>query len=349
MASGLNRQKAIPLPRRYEVRDMVKRIAVITPDKVFLKGYPTRHPVSIFNPGAIVDGDTLHLYARIAVGYFTYSSAIVKLSLPLNDLEKEEFNDVYCATLSVVPDNRFDIWGVEDPRVYRLADRIMMTYCGRTVAYFDAKAKVERTLPITAWLDGERWRKLCVFRMEEGMRRHVVSDKNAFLFKGRAGYKLFHRIHMADDDQFYLVISDVEGDPLSWDGFRESILTNTRIVATAADFEEKIGWGTPPVKVNNEYLVLLHGLERKGKSYNVFAALIDEEGEITAVTPYYIMAPKEIYELYGDRPYTVFPCGCQIHRDRLIITYGAGDTFVGIGEVDLDELLEVLDFNRLRN
>ena len=121
------------------------------------------------------------------------------------------------------------------------------------------------------------------------------------------------------------------------------------MVAREADFEEKVGWGTPPIRINHEYLLLLHGLERQGKSYNIFAALIDEDGEMVAVTPYYIMAPREVYEVYGDRPYTVFPCGSQVYRDRLLITYGAGDTFVGIGEVDLEELLEVLDFNRFRN
>lgn len=341
-------EKAIPIPRRYEVRDMVRRVGIITPDKVFLRGYPLRHPVSIFNPGSLVDGNTLHLYARITVGYFTYSSAVVELSLSLNGIGKEEFSDVHCANLEVIPDNRFDIWGVEDPRVYTVEGKRVMTYCGRTVAYFDARAKVERTLPITAIHDGERWKKLCVFRMEGELREKVVSDKNAFLFKGKSGYKLFHRLHMADD-RFYLVVSDVKGDPLSVEGFTEMEVTNTRVVAREADFEEKIGWGTPPVKVNNEYLVLLHGLERYRKSYNVFAALIDEEGELVAATPYYIMAPREIYEVYGDRPYTVFPCGCQIHKDRLIVTYGAGDTSVGVGEIDLEEILEALDFSRFRN
>jgi len=119
------------------------------------------------------------------------------------------------------------------------------------------------------------------------------------------------------------------------------------LVLEHAKFEEKIGWSTPPVKVDGEYLFLLHSVDMKTKAYKVFAMLMNESAEVTAVTPYYIMEPKESYEIYGDRPFTVFPCGAQIIDDSLIISYGAADSAIGFGEIDLTELMSILGSNRI--
>ncbi|RLF40478.1 MAG: glycosidase, partial [Thermoplasmata archaeon] len=61
------------------------------------------------------------------------------------------------------------------------------------------------------------------------------------------------------------------------------------------------------------------------------------------VTPYYIMEPKEIYEIFGDRPHTIFPCGAQKLDDKILLSYGAGDSVLAFGEVDVEELLSLLN------
>jgi len=59
------------------------------------------------------------------------------------------------------------------------------------------------------------------------------------------------------------------------------------------------------------------------------------------------MEPRESYEVYGDRPFTVFPCGMCRLDDKLLISYGAADSAAGIGEIDLIRLMEILDSNRI--
>jgi predicted GH43/DUF377 family glycosyl hydrolase len=60
------------------------------------------------------------------------------------------------------------------------------------------------------------------------------------------------------------------------------------------------------------------------------------------------MKPKEIYETYGDRPFVVFPCGAQMIDDSILISYGAADFAMGIGEIEITELMSILDSNRVK-
>ncbi|MBC7129946.1 glycosidase, partial [Candidatus Bathyarchaeota archaeon] len=163
--------------RKRKTVDIVKRLGVITPDKVHLKNYPIDNPATIFNPAILVEDDgDVKVYARIVLGYFTYASAVAELTMPLSDIYTLKVMGHYPADIVVYPSNRFDIWGVEDPRVYRLDDKLYMTYSGRTVNYFNPAIRVERTLPVTAVYE-KTWRKICVVRLPNDLRRFVVSDK----------------------------------------------------------------------------------------------------------------------------------------------------------------------------
>jgi len=330
--------------REFKTVDIVRRLGVITPNRLYLRNYPITNPVTAFNPSLLIEGEQLTLYARITLGYFTYASAVAEIKIPIaevGDISRSYYN----AEIVVYPENKFDIWGVEDPRVYKVGERTLMTYCGRTVYYFNPAIRVERTLPVTAVYEDGKWRKICVFRVVERLRAHVVSDKDAFLVKTR-DLLLFHRIH-TDDENYYLTVSKVPEDALSLREFREVEVTDTCILFEKSPFEEKIGWGSPPIKVDDEYLLFLHSVDAEFKCYRVFAILINEDVEVTAITPYYIMEPRENYEKYGDRPFTIFPCGASIYDDKVLISYGASDSAIGIGEVDLSEIMSILDSNRL--
>ena len=336
----------IEIHRELKTRDIVKRMGVITAKRVKLVKYPIDTPVTIFNPSILIEESSVMVYGRIVLGYFTYASAIAEFSFSVEDLYTGKFSSLgYTAEITVLPDNKFDLWGVEDPRVYKIEERKLMTYCGRTVNYFNPAIRIERTLPITAIYDG-KWKKLCVFKLPLELREHLISDKDAFLVEIENNLKLFHRPHLTDE-KFYLVISDLPENPLDLKEFKEICVENPKLVLDNAKFEEKIGWGTPPVKMEKEYLLLLHGVERETKCYRVFAMLMNKKAQVTAVSPYYIMEPRENYEIYGDRPFTVFPCGAQVIDNDLIVSYGAADSAIGIGKIDITELMSILDSSRV--
>lgn len=343
-----------------ETEDIVRRLAVISSNRVFINNYPISNPAAVFNPAIIVEGDYAKIYARIIVGYFLYVSAIVEINVPLDDIYSGNANINYYSAKTVInPSIKYDIWGTEDPRAYSIDNKYLMTYTGRTVNYFNPAIRVERTLPITAirrrgnrW--SNEWIKIHIYRFPMELRGHIISDKDSFLVKHNGTYYLFHRPHM-DDESFYLTISKIDSnkDLLSYDSEypREIVVKNTVEILRPSKFEEKIGWAVPPIIAGGDRVIaFIHGVDTEIKAYRMFAVELElkrNEIVVTAVTPSYIMEPKYPYEVFGDRPYTVFPCGLWKVDDTYLLTYGAGDYMIGIGEIDLSALYGFLDKGRL--
>jgi predicted GH43/DUF377 family glycosyl hydrolase len=330
--------EVVELERENKTVDIVKRLGVITANKVHLTNHAADNPVTIFNPAILVENDDLKIYARIVLGYFTYTSAVIELEIPIAELNYLSEGH-YSGRIVIKPDNRYDIWGVEDPRVCMIRGKAVITYSGRTVNYF--RPGLERVLPIVAVREDSGWKKVRVFTFAG---EKVVSDKDAFLTDINS-LTLFHRLR-TQNDEYYSITNNVPADILDGKELVKSTFSNARIALKAASFEDKIGWGTPPIKVGKEYLLLLHGVD-KDQWYKVFAVLMDNNTKITAVTRSYIMEPRESYEVYGDRPFTVFPCGLCKVDDKLLVSYGAADFATGIGEIDFSRIMSLLDKNRI--
>ncbi|RLG82580.1 MAG: glycosidase [Thermoprotei archaeon] len=346
--------------RVFETDDIVRRLAVLSSNRVFINNYPISNPAAVFNPAIIVEGDYAKIYARIIVGYFLYVSAIVEINVPLDDIYTGNANiNHYSAQTVINPSIRYDIWGTEDPRAYSIDGKYLMTYTGRTVNYFNPAIRVERTLPVTAvryrskrWVN--EWKKIHIYKLPMELHEHVISDKDAFLVKHNGVYYLFHRPHM-DDESFYLIISKIDNDKdlLSIDVEypKEIIVKDTVEVLRPSKFEQKVGWATPPIIVGKDKIIaFVHAVDTEIEAYRMFALELElkkDEVVVTAVTPSYIMEPKHPYEIFGDRPYTIFPCGLWRVDDTYLISYGAGDYMVGIGELDLSALHGLLDKGRI--
>ncbi|MEB3851827.1 MAG: glycosidase [Desulfurococcales archaeon] len=342
--------------RVYEVRDEARRLGTITADRLFLNGFPARNPVAVFNPGMMLEGGEVLLYPRIIVGYYKYVSAIVEARIPLDDvLSGYVTMNSYSASLAVTPSTPFDLWGAEDPRVYQLGGVQAMTYTGRTLYYFEP-GDGDRTLPVTAVRRGPRWVKAVVHRPPPGLAGRVSNDKNAFLLTVGERLYLFHRPQLADG-RYLLLVSELPEE--AWGALSSTPSTPVEVAARrawvtleAAGFEEKIAWGAPPIHLGGgRFLLIMHGVGRAMQAYRVFAAEVElhpSEGPIVrAVTPRYIMEPREPYEVYGDRPYTVFPCGAALVGGEVLASYGAADYMAAFASIPLDSILSELDRGRV--
>ncbi len=347
--------------RTASAHDLFQRLGVITPNRIHIKNHPLANPLTAFNAALDHgDGDFLILYPRIVIGYFKYVSAIVEMEIPVEDIYTGSVSiSHYPAELIIHPSTSIDIWGAEDPRVTRINGKRHMVYAGRTINYFESHIRRERTLPVLAVEDGKhRWVKVGYFVLPDHLRPHLISDKDAYIVEVGGDLLLFHRPHM-DDEQFYLTISVVprsayrralegaqNGEPIP------IYVQGTRTILVPTLFEDKLGWASPPIEVErNTFLTLIHTVDSKLKRYWVLAALIrydrDYGPRAIAVTPRYIMEPKTIYEVYGDRPFTIFPCGAVKHGDTIIISYGAADSVVGFAEARIDDIMAELDRSRL--
>ena len=342
--------------RVFDVNDIVVRSGVLSPDRVVLHNYPINNPIAVFNPSMYSDNEHIRIYARIILGYYMYVSSIIEIRVPWEDLLYGYVDmNSYSGDIVVYPSMKYDVWGTEDPRVFTIDGKRYMTYTGRSINYFNPVIRKNRTLPVTAVYDEARraWIKKYVFIPSSKTFGEVVSDKDAFLYKTNNDIYLFHRPHLSDDS-FHLVISKVELEGGSSDVLVEMEVDNAYTVLAVPDFEAKIGWATPPVPLNesgDHVVVFLHGVDRDSVVYRVFAAELKLKGEeivVEAVTPNYIMEPRAPYEVVGDRPLTIFPCGAiKFNREHILITYGAGDYMVGFGVIELSTLLAELDKGRI--
>ena len=345
--------------RRFECHDIVARSGVISADRILLQNYPIAHPISAFNASVIYDeeDEELKLYARIVHGYYMYVSSIAEVRVPIGDVFNRYVNaNRYAGRIVIHPSNKYDIWGTEDPRAYRISGKPYMTYAGRSINYFNPYIRVNRTLPIMAAYDRETrsWVKRCVLTLSPDVFGDPISNKDSFLhMAGNKTLFFFHRPHLSDES-FRLMISRLNAEEVLAEGgeLREVRVDNCVEVLGNAPFEGRIGWATPPIDLDRDRVIaLIHSVDKDMVVYRVFAAqllLKRDEILVEAVTPSYIMEPKTPYEMIGDRPLVVFPCGMvKVKEKEVLITYGAADYMIGIGLICLDDLLAELDRGRI--
>ena len=105
----------------------------------------------------------------------------------------------------------------------------------------------------------------------------------------------------------------------------------------------KVGAAAPPVKTNQGWVMLYHGVS-EDKVYRVGDLLLDLKNPVKVISRTYfpIFEPEAPYEKEGQVPNVVFPCGNVIIDNTLYVYYGGGDSVVGVATVEIKDILKVL-------
>ena len=99
--------------------------------------------------------------------------------------------------------------------------------------------------------------------------------------------------------------------------------------------------GPPPLETEHGWLVVYHGVRQTvaGGLYRAGLALLDldEPARVLRRSDEWVLGPGADYEVSGDVPNVVFPCGLVHHRDTdtLYLYYGAADTRIGLATAQL--------------
>ena len=211
-------------------------------------------------------------------------------------------------------------YGCEDPRLSVMDGRCLMTY----TAYGDVYQIGITSISVDDLLD-KRW--------EWGERCFPfpnVRNKNAVIFPRRIAsrYVMFHRlepcIHVAYSEDLW-----------NWDG--SGLVMSPRPGSWDC---QKIGAAGPPMELEDSWLLVYHGVDSESV-YRLGVALLDREDPERVIyrgeEP--IMEPTEDYERFGQVPNVIFSCGSVLVGDRLLVSYGAADTVIGVASFELDEIL----------
>ncbi len=230
------------------------------------------------------------------------------------------------------PDHPEEEWGLEDPRITRV-DELDAWVIAYTV--FGAAGPAVALATTTDFASVEHLGVVC-----------VPEDKNASLLPRRINgeFVLFHRPAAVTGGRADVWMSR-SADLHSW-GTPEPVFG-----ARPGGWWDsaRIGVGPPPIETDRGWLVVYHGVRRTvaGELYRVGLALLDLDNpaDVLKRCDEWVLGPSEEYELSGDVPGVVFPCGL-IHdtaKGVLRLYYGAADCRVGMASAKFDEVMTFID------
>ncbi len=309
-------------PARTFIR--TKKGPILTPQGT---GFESRN---VFNPAAIeVDGSIYIFYrAMDTVNTSTVGLAISKDGVTIIERLSEP---IY------VPREDFEIKhgsptgnsGCEDPRVVRIGDTLYMTY----TAYDGVRAPSGAVSSIS--VDDFLARKFDCWSTPYLLTPEGIDDKDLALLpeKIKGNYLLYHRINRRicadlipnlDSGKRISRCIEIMGPRRGmWDGL-------------------KVGVAGPPVRVDENWLLIYHGVSRHGE-YSLGAVLLDHTGtSILARTADPIFEPIENYEKEGEVPNVVFSCGMVVRGDELFLYYGGADRVVGVAVGSVSHIMKAL-------
>ncbi len=219
-----------------------------------------------------------------------------------------------------------ELWGIEDPRI---------TYMPGVDEYFIAYTAFGKSGPGVAIASTQDFKKFERFGLVM-----QADDKDAALFPRRFNgeYALIHRPSTEKGAHMWLSFSP---DLRNWGG--HMLLLSARRGAWWD--ANKIGLSPPPIETDQGWLVMYHGVRRHaaGSLYRLGMALFDKEHPETCLLrgQSWMFGPEADYEIEGDVPYAVFPCGYTIQPDgdTLHFYYGAADTSICLATASIKELL----------
>ncbi len=105
----------------------------------------------------------------------------------------------------------------------------------------------------------------------------------------------------------------------------------------------KIGAAGTPIKINEGWLVIYHGVSVE-RMYSLGVVLLDKDHpeQVLYRSKEHILGPKEVYERFGKVPNVVFSCGNVVFDDRLFVYYGGADNVVCVASIGMDNVLSLI-------
>lgn len=262
----------------------------------------------VFNCAVIKNDGLFHMLYRAQgedmVSRMGYAVSID--GIRFNRLEKPVFT----------PYSQWELYGVEDPRITRINNRFYMQYTAYSPG--GVRASMASTCNFITW---ERY----------GVILPDIDNKDTALFPERINnrYIMFHRI----EPEIYLAFS---GDLQHWGDF-------ISIASPRKNYWDnlKIGIAAPPLKVDQGWLILYHGVEDTARPTYRLGFMILDSSDPTRVlkrSEKPVFEPEEEWEIFGGVPNVVFSDAMVEHEGQYYIYYGAADNHIALATISIDEV-----------
>lgn len=244
----------------------------------------------------------------------------------------------------IVPEEEWEKFGCEDPRVTRFEGKYYTFYTALSKYPFEASG-IKIAVAISSDLK----------KIDE---RHLVTPFNAkamALFPDRVDGKVtvIFSAHTDTPPAKMVIVRTNEIENLwsknMWDGF-ESNLDKYEIDPRRTPYDH-VEVGAPPIKTKYGWLLIYSHIQNyfpnpdnAPRLFGIEALLLDinDPRKIIGRTEGPLLVPQEPYELTGYVNDVVFPSGALLDGDNLQIFYGAADTTGCRANVNLTDLISTM-------
>ncbi|MFO7446238.1 MAG: glycoside hydrolase family 130 protein [Ignavibacteriaceae bacterium] len=276
---------------------------------------------SIFNPGAVKFKNEYILLCRVEMPTGRSSFVLAK--------SKDGYNFKVESKPCLTPEDHkefyeFVEWGIEDPRITQMGDKFFITYTG-----------FSKYLPLVMLAETEDF-----YHYKIHGPISEPSNKDCAVFPEKIN-GMFWKMDRPSNDTINYIWLNSSNDLVHWGNYKA--LAEPEKGTWEAD---KIGGSTPPVKTDEGWLFLYHGVRGFGISnlYKIGVMLLDlnEPWKIAGKSVEPILSPEEDYERVGDVGNVVFTNGWIIEGNGDVkIYYSGADSNVCIAETSMDYLLSL--------
>ena len=326
---------------------------------------PTEHKFEnrgVFNPACIAENGIIHLLYR-ATSTANYSTiGYCQLDTPTHIAVRNEYP-------FLIPHEKHESQGIEDPRIVKIDDTFYITYTaydgknalGSLILSKDLKSfssgkiiapqltykEFELSIGSTDVAKQKYLRFVQLFNHRMGpevTQKLFIWDKDVVFFPRKINGKLAFLHRIFPDIQ---IVYCNEMNELTDSFWREYLfhINEYTILKSKMPFEASyIGAGCPPIETAHGWLLIYHGVEdtHEGYKYHAGVALLDIENPTKEIgrlkNP--LFSPELDWEKSGNVNNVVFPTGSILQGDILYIYYGAADKYIGVASVNINDLLK---------
>ncbi|MSU45245.1 MAG: hypothetical protein EXS47_01290 [Candidatus Zambryskibacteria bacterium] len=299
---------------------------------------------STFNGSPIEVGKNIHLLYRAHSLPETFENNHFSLSVigkavssdGLNFSKREQF---------IFPENPWERYGLEDPRVTKLQGKYYIFYTALSVYPFAG--------------DGIKVGLAISRDMKTIESKHQITPFNAkamTLFPEKINGKFVAILSVnTDRPPSRIAIAEFEKvedmwDPKYWNKWYKNL--DKYVLNIPKLDSDQVEVGATPIRTKDGWLMIYSHIKNyysDNKIFGIEGLLLDLKNpqKIVGSTRSPLLVPEESYEKYGQAPNIVFPSGALVKEGKLLIYYGATDTTCAVAEVPLAPLLLSMKLPRI--
>ena len=227
----------------------------------------------------------------------------------------------------MVPETKYELKGVEDPRVTEIDGTFYMAYCG--FAPYSGKGVNYSGSIYPLWAKSDnliKWERLGPMVEGEDNKDHMLFPRK---FLGR-----FCAFHRRRPDVWIAYSKDMKTWPEG---------EMRKVCASRPDVEwegKYVGMNGVPIETKDGWLAFYHAADAK-HVYRIGVMLLDKDdpSKVIARPRHPILWPEEMWERRGDVPNVVFSTSNILVGDEVWVYYGGGDHVMALATAKLSDLL----------